>query len=49
MKNNKKPKKLSEKERVLKFLEDYKALSPFNKELLKFIANENQTKKEKAG
>ena len=47
MKNNKNPKKLSEKERVLKFLEDYKALSPLNKEFLKFIANEKS--KGKAG
>ena len=32
--------KLTETERVLKFIKDYKALSPINKEILKSIAKD---------
>lgn len=36
--------KLTETERVLKFIKDYKALSPMNKEILKSIAEDKAKK-----
>jgi hypothetical protein len=36
--------KLTETERVLKFIKDYKALSPINKEILKSIADDKLKK-----
>lgn len=48
MKTSKDKKELTEAEKVLKFINDYKNLHPFNKAVLSFMIKEKQ-KEKKAG